>query len=63
MLWFFTRKVDERNPYGETVEEFKAKYPGMEHICDACWYLGVRPEEFAKEVRQLVEMPETGEKG
>lgn len=54
--WFITRKEKDRNPYGETFDEFVGKYPGIKHIAMACWYLGVRPEQFVEEVRGLLEM-------
>ena len=53
--WMFTPTKEERNPYGETFDEFVGKYPDMKHIAMGCWHLGVRPEQFAEEVRKLLE--------
>ena len=53
-----TPNEDEKNPYGETKSEFMAKYPGIENIAKACWFFGVRPEQFAEELKKLLEINE-----
>ena len=50
----FGVKEEHKNPEGLTREQFIEKHKDIENIARLCWYIGVEPEQFKKELEILM---------
>ena len=57
----FRRNKEPLNPDGLTIEEFKATHPEAEDIMRICWFFGIEPEDFAEQIKCLIQKGEQTE--
>ena len=50
----FGKSKAQRNPEGQTKEEFLEQYKGIPTIAKLCWWLGIKPEVLKEELKKLM---------
>lgn len=51
----FGKSKAQRNPDGQTKDEFLEQYKDIPHLAKFCWWAGIKPEVLKEELKKLME--------